>query len=110
MDKDVLKTAGSGIGIQGTNVQFVYTQSQEMLHIYAVCRAVWMVLQFIVVVGCYCFIQRRISDPESHHLEHSILCSLFYLTDKWYCTIHMLFIILGGSTVISICCTIYAFY
>lgn len=66
MDKDSLKTAGSGIGIEGTNVQFVYTQIQEMLHIYAVCRALWTVLQFIVAVGCYCFIQRRVSDSESH--------------------------------------------
>jgi hypothetical protein len=66
MDKDGLKTAGSGIGIQGTNLQFVYTESQEILHIYAVCRALRMVLQFIVMVGCYCFIQRRTSDPESH--------------------------------------------
>jgi hypothetical protein len=27
------ETDGLGIGIQGTNVQFVYTHSQEMLHI-----------------------------------------------------------------------------
>lgn len=63
MDKDGLKTAGSGTGIQGTNVQFVYIQSQEMLHIYAVCRALLKVLQFIVAVGCYCFTHRKTSDP-----------------------------------------------
>jgi hypothetical protein len=66
MDKDSLRQLGQEVEFKDLMYNLFTLRARKCYIFYAVCRALWMVLQFNVAVGCYYFIQRRTSDPESH--------------------------------------------
>ena len=65
MDNDGLRQMGQELEFKELMYSLLYPKVSKCYIFYAVCRALWMVLQFIVAVGCNCFTQRT-SDSESH--------------------------------------------